>query len=331
MALKKISWFSLALFVSLFLTFSAKAQNISFPYAESGNWWDAARPGEGLVLERQGNLVGMILFTYSASGQPEFYLATGPITTGPFPGTPVPLGANFHYVNGTLYRFKNGPVFNSSRSYFESDPPANEADPVGQINAHTDPFSRTLQVRIILDEDRVPPGSERMSMRTYRKSTFGYGGFGRFVDDTSPPYQSSRACWVDLRGRWVFVDRSDDASRTVWSFNFTELETSPAPQHMTCPARSDAFLADHVLRYRDAGTGATLRCVTKSVIPWDDPGYQPNDHRCVLRTVDDEPLLWFSVHDVGAKQIIGTLGEPPGYPMIFRGFMDERVTGLRVD
>ncbi len=31
------------------------------PFAEAGNWWDIARPGEGLVLERQGNMAGVIL------------------------------------------------------------------------------------------------------------------------------------------------------------------------------------------------------------------------------------------------------------------------------
>lgn len=331
MTLKKTPWFGLTLGLFLAISPFSSALAQSWFFAEPGNWWDTARPGEGLVLERQGNVVGLILFTYTASGEPEFYIATGEISSSPSINVPPIIGAGTSSVDGTLYRFKNGPVFNSDRSYFAGDPPANEAEPVGTLRASISPFSNVLRVRIHLDEDKVPEGAEQTSDRRYRKSTFGYGGFGRY-DDSSAPLQASRACWVDLRGRWVFVDRSTAVARNAWSFNFTEVETSPAPGNMSCPEISTYIRMDHVLTYRDPQAGATLRCVTKDLLPT-DPAYQPEFWRCVLRTNGDEALLWFSVHDAGAKEISATLGEPPDAYYVWRGIWEyyRPVSGLRVD
>ena len=239
-----------------------------------------------------------------------------------------------HLIDGTLFRFKNGPVLNSDIRYLESDPPANEAEPVGKILVVTSPLSGTLVVMITLDEGKIPEGSERVTTREYHKSTFGYGGLGKYVDDASRPLQTSRPCWVDLRGHWVFAENADPASRDAWSFNFTELETTPAPQDMTCVnyPSEDAMLADHTLLYRDTETGATLRCVTKNIAPREDPDYQPEDHRCVLRTEDGEALLWFTVRDMGARQIIAVAGTPPDDPTLWRGrHEDKRIIGLRLD
>ena len=337
---------TLGLFIALCLPSPAMSQAGSpisgdlhaVPYAESGNWWDTTRPGEGLVLERQGNTVAMILFTYTLNGEPDFYLATAPLTISLSAGDPPPVvgsAASFFIADGTLFRFKNGPVLNSDRRYFEGDPPANETEPVGKINAAIRPLTNTLHVRITLDEDKVPEGSERITTRNYHKSSFGYAGFGKYVDDenTEPP-QATRPCWVDLRGRWVFVDNSNPATRDVWSFNFTELETSPAPQDMTCQDSWHSIQADHLLLYRDPDAGATLRCVTRSNDPLYNPNFQPGDRRCVLRTGEGEgePLLWFSVKDIGAKQIIATPGAPPSDYKLWRGWhRDGRVTGLRLD
>ena len=309
------------------------------PYAEPGNWWDRMRPGEGLVLERQKNTVAVILFTYTASGEPDFYLATAPLTVSPqlvLDPPPMKGAASLFFIaDGTLFRFRNGPVLNSGRAYFEGDPPANETEPVGKINVAIKPFTDTLVVQTTLDADKVPEGSERVTRREYHKSIFGYGGFGRYVDEASTSYQASRPCWVDLRGRWVFVNNSDAEARDAWSFSFTVLETSPAPEDMTCNDYGTRYvLADHTLLYRDTETGATLNCVTRNVFPWDNPDYQPEDQRCVLRTGEGEgePLLWFSVKDVGAKQIIAIPGAPPSDYRLWRGrSQDGRITGLRVD
>lgn len=324
---KKTSWPILAVGVFLALLLPAPAKSQSLPFAEPGNWWDRARPGEGLVLERQRSTVAMILFTYTASGEPDFYLASGQLNVAPFPGTPVPLGAETIFVEGALFRFRNGPVLNSDRSYFEGDPPANEAERVGTLRAATEPFSDTLQVWITLDEDKVPEGSQRVTSRSYTKSTFGYGSFGTYVDPAQEvPYQARRACWVDLRGRWVFVDNSDAAARDSWSFNFTELDADPAPQDMICPADSP-----HTLHYRDTENAASLRCVAKYGQPFGSPDYEANDWRCVLHTDDAEPLLWFSVSDVGARQIIATLGAAPDSYNTFRGPASRSVIGVRLD
>ena len=348
MTFRKPSWLGTIpyLFLSLFFSSPAISQGSGWiipdnihaaPYAEPGNWWDMARPGEGLVLERQGNMVAMILFTYSASGEPDFYLATAPLTMSLSAGSPpmvIGAGARYFHVEGTLLRFKNGPVLNSDRRYFEGDPPANETEPVGKISASIIPFTNSLWVRINLDEDKVPEGSEGYTSRFYHKSTFGYAGFGRYVDDASGPLQATRPCWVDLRGRWVFVDNSDPTTRDAWSFNFTEVETSPAPEDMTCRSATHSILADHVLIYRDPQAGATLRCVTRSDDPLHNPDIPPEQRRCVLRTGEGEgePLLWFSVNDVGAKQIIATPGAPPDNYLLWRGLhLDKRITGLRLD
>ena len=349
MTTKKTLWISLACGLFLSLSFSSPAISQeaggpiaddlhAVPYAEAGNWWDMARPGEGLVLERQGNIVAMILFTYTASGEPDFYLATAPLTISPVTAAdPLPVygsGSKRFIADGTLFRFRNGPVLNSSRRYFEGDPPANEFEPVGKINASIRPFTNTLHVKITLDEDKVPEGSERVTTRNYHKSTFGYAGFGKYVDEASEPYQASRPCWVDLRGRWVFVDNSTPATRNAWNFNFTELETSPAPEDMTCQDSWHTIQADHILIYRDPQANATLRCVSRNDDPLHNSSFQPEERRCVLRTGEGEgePLLWFSVKDVGARQIIATPGAPPNDYKLWRGLLlSERITGLRVD
>lgn len=345
----KISWlaFLSGLVFSLVATSPAQAGKgvvigdlYSALYAESGNWWDISRPGEGLVLERQKNTVVMTLFTYSASGEPEFYLASAPLSAGLIMADPPPSRGAAQYIftaSGELYRFKNGPVLNSARRYLASDPPANEHERVGTIEAEIVPMSDALRVKISLDEDKVPAGSQQSSYRTYHKSAFGYAGFGRYVDDENAPLQAFRPCWIDLRGRWVFVDETSEDARNAWSFTFTELETSPEIQDMTCRLRKDSpiILAEHTLTYRDAKTGATLRCKTKPVHPLDDANYHPEDHRCVLRTREDEVLLWFSPKDIGVKQIIAAPGAPPaggeGH-MFWRGeSVTERIIGLRLD
>ena len=346
MIFRKISFLNMTvgLFIALCLPSLAMSQqgsvipdHIPVPFAESGNWWDTARPGEGLMLERQGNTVAMILFTYTASGEPDFYLASAQLKVSPFAGDPPPMAgaaALVFIAQGELYRFSNGPVFNSDRNYFEGDPSAYETEPIGIMNAAISPNADTLRVRILLDEDKVPEGSKRSTSRTYKKSAFGYAGFGRYAHDSSRPHQASRTCWTDLRGRWVFVDNSTPTARDAWSFNFTELEASPAPQDMLCRGDGDNWflLADHTLLYRDTETGATLRCITKSVIPGEDPNYQPENHRCTLRTDDGEALLWFSVQDAGVKQIIANPGTPPESHMFWRGSSSsERITGLRLD
>ena len=349
MTFKKPSWVRLTcgLFLSSCISFPALSQSTGFPipenihaapYAESGNWWDRTRPGEGLVLERQKNTVAVILFTYTAGGEPDFYLASAPLTvTAILTADPPPVygqGTMHFIMDGTLFRFRNGPVLNSGRAYFEGDPPANETEPVGKINVAIQPFTDTLIVYTTLDEDKVPEGSERFTRREYHKSIFGYGGFGRYVDEASAPYQASRFCWVDLRGRWVFVNNSDAAARDVWSFNFTELETSPAPEEMTCRDSWYAIQADHILTYRDTEANATLRCVSRNDDPLHNYSLQPEERRCVLRTGEGEgePLLWFSVKDVGARQIIAIPGAPPTDHMLWRGrSQDGRIIGLRVD
>ena len=88
-------------------------------------------------------------------------------------------------------------------------------------------------------------------------------------------------------------------------------------------------MADHTLLYRDTETGATLRCITKSVHPSVDPDYQPEDQRCVLRTEDGEALLWFAAKDTGARQIIASPGVPPDEYRHLRGH--PQVIGLRLD
>lgn len=310
----------------------------SVPYAEPGNWWDISRPGEGLVLERQKNTISLILFTYTADGQPDFYLASAPLTVYLSMVTPpltVGAASNYFIAEGTLFRFKNGPVLNSSLSYFAGDPPSSVAEPVGKINASIQPFSNALRVKITLDEDKVPEGSEQTTIRHYHKSSFGYAGLGNYIspEDAPAPYQASRPCWVDLRGRWVFVDSSSPTARDAWSFNFTELETTPAPEEMSCISDWRATIrADHSLLYRDTETGATLHCVAKDAPILElRSDYQIEDHRCILRSAENEPLLWFSINDIGVKQIIGTLGAPPNDSRTWRGLYDERVMGLRVD
>ena len=161
MTTRKTSWLGLATGLLLALLFPPHATSQTgtpipsdrqgIPFAEAGNWWDIARPGEGLVLERQGTMAGVILFTYTASGEPDFYLATAPLASlNMGAGTPtIPIiGAarSATILEGALIRFKNGPILNSDRRYFEGDPPASETEAVGRIRISMWPYSNALSV-----------------------------------------------------------------------------------------------------------------------------------------------------------------------------------------
>ncbi len=123
------------------------------------------------------------------------------------------------------------------------------------------------------------------------------------------------------------MDESEASSRDAWSFDFTELEASPPPEEMTCPGN----FMDHTLVYRDSENDASLTCMRKTGDPSFVPAVRDYNFRCVLRQADGTPLLWFSVYDIGVKQLVATLGPPPNReerPGVLRG--PERVLGMRL-
>lgn len=211
-------------------------------------------------------------------------------------------------VSARLAKTRNGPVFNSPVRYRVGDAPAYEAQEVGTITAVFDPADR-LTVKIELDEGQVPEGAEAVREHQYRRLAFGYPQHGTNTDPERAISDSS--CWVDLRGRWVFVESLYSLERTqMYYFDFWALESTPALDTLRCEGQT----MSHVLVYRD-GRGNHMRCISAAA-DLAALGVAAAEHekgRCVVRGPEGsgEPLLWFSISDAGLKQILAASGAPP--------------------
>lgn len=295
---------------------------------ESGIYWSVGRPGEGLLIERQGDQIGIVLYTYSAAGEPEFYVAGGVLEEGgdSEPATWTEGYFPLHQLRATLFRTSDGPRFNSVDRFTLENGRELQATPVGTFRASF-LYDNFVDVTIQLDElpaDAHPLQRDRVTVG-YHRTNFGFAGYGTdailSTNNPNPP-----PCWTDLSGTWTFVDTVTD-EREVWRFDFELEEIAPPAEEMSCPIQrvSDS----HVLVYKDAHRGATLRCVNA-------PGGDPLDGRkhipgCeVTQDGADEPLFYFYREDIGLKRMVGSKGP---FPSAESGVLRraERIVGIRVD
>jgi hypothetical protein len=282
---------------------------------ESGLYWSAAYPGLGYYIEHQNGVVTLIIYAYDETGDPEFYIASGPLLTNvpvessgwgagrlPAHGLSAPL---FRVTNG---RFGTGPLERPGVPDFASRR-------VGVVRVTFD-FHGFALVEVELDS---PPTGQRIGgVISINRFSFAYGGFGREL-----PLQV-RPCYPDLRGQWVFVDESNSA-RAPWRFNFTE--AAPFPAEQTCPSPN----VDYGVVFRDPTRNAELRCADRNGRADTQTG----------RTLIEGCELWqdgvaqFSIAqpDLGLRRMVGSIGElspfVPGLRSTLR--KPERVLGMRMD
>jgi hypothetical protein len=312
-------WMSSLILVTAMVSLSPRASGLS--QVESGIWWDVNRPGEALVVERQGGLVAFIIYSYTADGEPEFYTAAGALVEGGF-SEPTGWSEGFlplHQAYGPLYRSYGGPVLNSLAIYRDGDPPSHSVAQIGNLRA-TFNYGGTLILDVSLTDP--PEGSRAITRRYYSRFVFGYEGFGQnliFAD-----LQAPRPCWVDLRGRWMFADIASATARESWSFDFSELDTSPPTDDMTCPGVN----VHHTLLYTDTTTGATMQCVNRANGVADDGEVRYGG--CEVRDASGSALFSFSFFDLSVSRLVGSRGPLPlGSTAILR--TSERIIGVRID
>lgn len=293
---------------------------------ETGIYWALGKPGEGLLIERQGDQIGMVLYTYSADGEPEFYVAGGPLVEG---GVTEPVGWTegyfpLHSLNAPLFRTTDGPRFNSIDFFVDNNGRELKSTEVGSVVA-TFQYNNVIELFIRLNEFPANghPLQRSITSHQYFRTPFGFRELG--TDTILQNNANPLPCWIDLTGTWAFVDMASE-QREVWGFDFALEEVSPPIEEMTCPVSSSEA---HVLVYKDSVRKATMRCV-------EAPSGDPRDGRrhipgCeVTQEGVDEPLFFFYIQDIGLKRIVASRGAfPPRGSATLR--TSERVVGLRVD
>jgi hypothetical protein len=287
---------------------------------ESGIYWNKNRQGEAVVLEVQNGIASLIFYTYTADGEPEFYIAGGPIEEGVGYSEPVNWVEGYyplHAVRSDLYRASNGPVISSPEWHSPLDPPPFDVLKVGRVMV-TFAYHGRMHLQVSFDEPK--PGQLSYGINNLERFNFGYAEFG--TDRIS----AAQSCWTDLRGEWVFVDESEPA-RPAWRFAFTELTTSPDADEIGCPVGADELM---ILNYRDPIRGATLRCAQTRAVP-DPIDDRSSKSGCELRLDEvDEPEFSFVASDIGLKRVVGSIGPlPRAEDRVLRS--PRRVLGLRVE
>lgn len=141
------------------------------PY--QGMWYFPGAVGSGLVLDWERDTLIATIYTYDASGEPVWYLASGPIVDGRF--------------SEKALRFSGGACIGCPWKHPDNQPVANlELDFVGN------------NIGWFQWDDGAPKAMRSLPFDQPRYSS--YGRIGPFDATTS----------YDLRGRWLIVDRSGE-------------------------------------------------------------------------------------------------------------------------
>lgn len=220
----------------------------------------------------------MVAFTYDPdTSKPLFYVASGQVTqaqpySSQLADPPFPYEHEYPYqFVGTYYRFDAGPCLTCFIPGWNTAEHAVEA---GDIRLRMPDLNRITL--FLADADGMHYINE------LRRQGFGRPGYDLGRDDH----------WLlpDLRGEWVFVDRSaPDAP--VWHFNFTEVK---APQPVSDPEQT--FYQRHVpsiMSFVDPVADATLSCTRFG---------------CGL-VQDDKTLFLVKFLDIGMDHLLGYKGD----------------------
>ena len=174
---------------------------------ETGIYWALGKPGEGLLIERQGDQIGLVLYTYSADGEPEFYVSGGPLVEG---GVTEPVGWTegyfpLHSLSAPLFRSTDGPRFNSIDFFVDDNGRELKSTEVGSIVA-TFQYNNAIDLFILLNEFPVNghPSQRRLTLHQYTRTPFGFSELG--TNTILQRNANPLTCLTDLSGTWAFVD-----------------------------------------------------------------------------------------------------------------------------
>jgi hypothetical protein len=212
---------------------------------ENGLYWAPGRPAQLYAIEHQEDRVVLVVMSYDEAGRAEWFTASGPLTPGMLIGTPGHDVADAAYLNAPLYRLSGGPPLDF-RQQLPSFVPFFTATSIGTVTLEFYGHGKVwLDLRY----------NEQLVRSVLTRFNFGYGGFGR--DEFLPHV----ACWPDLSGEWVFVDRSELA-RPARRYRFSPPQVRAWNQQLVPTNNMRCGFGDqtHDIEYRDQSGGAMLRC-----------------------------------------------------------------------
>lgn len=271
---------------------------------ETGIYWNPRYPGWAIYVEVQRDTLFAILYAYGEDGEPEFFIASGPIL--PEVPTDFSPAVGLQPIQGfaaPLYRVPSGPCL-----YCTYTPIA----PSVQVGS----LQLIFPARSGLWATGFFPGN-----RTFPFPTDQFGlPMERFNFALGATYANAGETFSiapDMLGEWVFTDQSD-RQRVPWRFEFTVKETNVA---------LDSYPVSASAVYRDVSRNAVMYCFS--------PDYTglTNEERqalpiagCEMRQ-NGQALFWSD--EVSIDEFVGTLGaKPPRSANILRG--PNRVLGRRL-
>ncbi len=263
-------------------------------------WWNESEPGRGYYLDVQGSTLFFTAFAYEEDGSPTFYAGSGLIVEGygevPFSGYPSfsDLGyVPWHAAMVELYRTVGGACLTCRHQ------PTTTA-PVGRVWLYfPDASLARMDVRM---------NDGRNTFRLLTRLNYHYIPMVPTRPGT-PPHVP------DLMGDWLFVDMLD-RSVPAWRFNFTRRE----PRDPLSINREPPW----EVRYYDDARQARIVCRE------DGSGFDPMRYQSACQMyVDDEPVFWARLNDLGLDRIQAGYGAVPKAQEAYRG--PGIIVGFRVE
>lgn len=273
---------------------------------QTGIYWSPDRSGWAFYVENQAGTIFVAAYAYSpVDGEPEFYVASGPMTLITETDAIILAGVQpLQGFVGDLFRVPAGPCLACVYS------PYAPAQSVGRIQLIFYGRGGVLTSIRFTDGTRFPNPfvSDGLLLRRFN---FALGGVNANPGDRAPLFD-------DMRGEWVFTDQSDPA-RSAWRFHFTEREDG---------ADLSEFELQSSVAFRDPSRNAVMYCFAPAV-----RGLPPAQIQslpapsCELRQ-NGQTLFWTSA-EYAIDEFIGSLGSAPARSTgIYRG--PQRVIGRKI-
>jgi len=184
---------------------------------ETGMWWDKDKPGTGVFIEVQNDVLLVAYYTYKASGEAAWFIASGAVDAdGGF--------------EGPLMEFAGGQCAGC---------PFSETSLVGEPHSIRLRFEGTRFATMEIDA-KTKVYIERFNFRIGEVGTPGAGAEKRFPD---------------LRGRWIFVRKNKESSKPPIEItlntaeNFEPAEDSPFPNYVEFRGENGVMVTCHAFSF----------------------------------------------------------------------------------